>query len=94
MLVKYNLSRHSEREKKTRQTEEEVERQHQGMDRPGIRYVPDGSGEQRKMGGIGCEIICGAPTTRAVKGWVKVNAAVDSTFYFHFHFFYLALMPP
>ena len=32
-----HLKRHSEREKKTRQTEEEVGRQHQGMDRPGGR---------------------------------------------------------
>ena len=32
-----HLARHSERGKKTRQTEEEVGRQHQGMDRPGVR---------------------------------------------------------
>ena len=32
--------------KKTRQTEEEVGRQHQGMDRPGVRQVPEGSGDQ------------------------------------------------
>ena len=44
-----HLSRHSERGKKTRQTEEEVGRQHQGMDRPGVRQVPEGSGEQGKM---------------------------------------------
>ena len=44
---------------KTSQTEEEVGRQHQGMDRPGVRQVPEGSGEQRKMEGTGCEIICG-----------------------------------
>ena len=43
------LARHSERGKKTRQTEEEVGRQHQGMDRPGVRQVPEGTGEQRKM---------------------------------------------
>ena len=42
------LARHSERGKKTRQTEEEVGRQHQGMDRPGVRQVPEGSGEQGK----------------------------------------------
>ena len=54
--------------KKTRQTEEEVGRQHQGMDRPGVRRVTEGSGEQGKMEGTGCEIICGAPTTLAVKG--------------------------
>ena len=53
--------------KKTRQTEEEVGRQHQGMDRPGVRQVPEGSGEQGKMEETGCEIICGAPTTLAVK---------------------------
>ena len=58
-----DLARHSERGKKTRQTEEEVGRQHQGMDRPGVRQVPEGSGEQGKMEETGCEIICGAPTT-------------------------------
>ena len=63
-----HLAKHSERGKKTRQTEEEVGRQHQGIDRPGIRQVPEGSGEQRKMEETGCEIICGAPTTLAVKG--------------------------
>ena len=54
--------------KKTRRTKEEVERQHQGMDRPGVRQVPEGSGEQGKMEETGCEIICGAPTTLAAKG--------------------------
>ena len=63
-----HLARHSERGKKTRQTEEEVGRQHQGMDRPGVRPVPEGSGEQGKMVETSCEIKCGAPTTLAVKG--------------------------
>ena len=49
-----HLARHSERGKKTRQTEEEVGRQHQGIDRPGIRQVPEGSGEQGKMEKTGC----------------------------------------
>ena len=35
--------------KKTIQTEKEVGRQHQGMDRPGVRQVPEGSGEEGKM---------------------------------------------
>ena len=48
--------------------EEEVGRQHQGMDRPGVRQVPEGSGEQGKIGETGCEIICGDLTTLAVKG--------------------------
>ena len=65
---KNHLARHSERGKKTRQTEEELERQQQGMDSPGVRQVPEGSGEQNKMETTGCEIICGAPTTLAVKG--------------------------
>ena len=43
-----HLARHSERGKKTRQTEEEVGRHHQGMDRPGIHQVPEGIGEHRK----------------------------------------------
>ena len=60
-----HLARHSERGKKTRQTEEEVGRQHQEMDRPGVRHVPEGSGEQGKMKETGCEIIGGVPTTLA-----------------------------
>ena len=52
---------------KTRQAEEEVEKQHQGMDKPGVRQVPKGSGEQGKMEKTDCKIICGAPTTLAVK---------------------------
>ena len=63
-----HLAKHRERGKKARQTEEEVGRQHQGMDRPGVRQVPEGDGEQGKMEKIGCKIICGAPTTFAVKG--------------------------
>ena len=51
----------------TRQREEVVERQRQGMNRPGVRQIPEGSGEQKKMEETGCEIICGAPTTLAVK---------------------------
>ena len=50
------------RGKKTRPTEEEVGRQHQGMDRPGGQQALEGSGEQRKMEEAGCRIICGAPT--------------------------------
>ena len=45
---KNRLARHSERAKKTRQTEEEVGRHHLGMDRPEVRQVPEGSGEQGK----------------------------------------------
>ena len=61
-------ARHSERGKKTRQTEEELGRQHQGMDWPGVCQVPEGSGKQGNMEETGCEIICGAPMTLAVKG--------------------------
>ena len=66
--VQNHLAKHRERGKKTRQTEEEVGRQHQGMDRLGVHQVKEGSGEQRKMEETGCEVICGAPTTPAVKG--------------------------
>ena len=55
-----HLARHSKRGKKTRQTEKEVGRLNQGMDRPGVRQIPEGSGEQGKMEETGCEIICGA----------------------------------
>ena len=60
------------RGKKTRRTKEEVGRQHQGMDRPGVRQVPEGSGEQGKMERTGCKITCGAPATLAVKKLVMM----------------------
>ena len=72
VLVKTILQGTVKRGKKTRQTEEEVGRQHQGMDRPGVRQVPEGSGEQGKMEETGCKIICGAPTTLAVKGLMMI----------------------
>ena len=68
-----HLARHSERGKKKRQTEEEVGKQHQGMDRPGVCQVAEGSGEQEKMEETGCKIICGAPTTLAVKGLMMMR---------------------
>ena len=61
--------RHRESGKKTRQTEEEVRRQHYGMDWPGVRQVPEGSGglgKQKEKNG--CKSICGASTTLEVKG--------------------------
>ena len=75
-----HLAKHSERGKKTRQTEEEVGRQHQGMGRPGVRQVPEGSGEQGKMKETGCEIICGASATLVVKGLMMMMIF----FYYHF----------
>ena len=38
------------------------------MDKPGDWQVSEGSGEQGKMEETGSKIICGAPTTLAVKG--------------------------
>ena len=37
------------------------------MDRPGVRQVQEGIGEQNKMEKTGCKIICGAPTTLEIK---------------------------
>ena len=48
-LAKTILQGTVKRGKKTKQTEEEVGRQHQGMDRPGIWQVPEGRGEQGQM---------------------------------------------
>ena len=76
-----HLARHSERGKKTRQTKEEVGRQHQGMDRPGLRQVPEGSGEQGKMEKTGCKIICGAPMTLAVKGLMMMMMITNTAVY-------------
>ena len=63
-----HLARLSERGKKTRQREKEMRRQCQGMDMPGVRQVPDGNAEQRKIEEIVSEVICGAQTIPAVKG--------------------------
>ena len=54
-------------------------RQHQGMDRPGVRQVSVGRGEQGKMEKNGCEIICGAPTTFAVKGLMMMMMMIPTT---------------
>ena len=67
-----HLARHSERGEKTRRTKEEVGRQHQGIDRPGVRQVPEGSGEQGKMEKTGCKIIYSATATLAVKGLMMI----------------------
>ena len=48
-------------------------RQHPGMDRPGVRQVPEGSEEQGKMEETGCEVICGAPTTLADKEYMMLK---------------------
>ena len=63
-----HLARHSQRGKKTKKTEEEVGRQHEGLDRPGVGQVPKGNGEQGKMEETACRIICGAQMTLAAKG--------------------------
>ena len=42
------------------------------MGKPGVRQATEGSGEQGKMEETGCEIICGAPTTLAVKGEMMI----------------------
>ena len=68
-----HLAKHRKREKKTGLAEKQVKRQHQGIDRPGVHQVPEGSREQRKMEETGCEVIRGASTTLRFKGLVKVK---------------------
>ena len=77
-----HLARHSERGEKTRRTKEEVGRQHEGMDRPGVRQVPECSEEQGKMEKTGGKIICGAPMTLTVKGFMMMinNAAHEHVY--------------
>ena len=58
-------------------------RQHQGMDRPGVRQVPEGSEELGKMEEAGCEVICGAPTTLAVKGYMMMMMMPTSFYSVH-----------
>ena len=71
-----HLARHSKRGKTTRQTEEEVGR-HQGMDRPGVWQVPEGSGKYGKMEKTGCKIICGAQMTVKVKAKKKKSSETE-----------------
>ena len=42
------------------------------MDRPGVRQVPEGSGEQGKTEETSCEINCGAQTTLVDKEWIMM----------------------
>ena len=50
-----------------RQTEEEVGRQHQGMDKPRVHHVPESGREQKMTEESGCEVICGTQTTLMAK---------------------------
>ena len=47
------------------------------MDRPGVRQVPEGSGEQGKIEKTGCKIICGASTTVTVEGLMMVMMMME-----------------
>ena len=48
------------------------------MDRPGVRQVPEGSGEQGKMGETGCGIISGTPTILVVKGLMMMSQSAQT----------------
>ena len=54
-------------------------RQHQGMDRPGVCQVPEGSGEQGKMEETGCEIVCGGQTSLMVKELMMMTQLLCNT---------------
>ena len=60
-------------------------KQHQGMDRPEVRQVPEDSGEQGKMEKTGYEVICGAPTTLAVKGEMMMMMIIFVLRFQHFN---------
>ena len=67
-----HLARHSEKGKKTRQTEKKLGdsiREWTGLEFAKSQRAV----ENRKMEETGCEVICAAPTTSAVKGQVKVK---------------------
>ena len=59
-----------------------MRRKHQGMDRPGVRQVSEGSGEQGGKEKTGCKIIFGAPTTLAVKGLMMMMMMMLQEFSF------------
>ena len=47
------------------------------MDRPGVHQVLEGSGKHGKMEETGCKIICGAPATLTVKGYMREEMRVE-----------------
>ena len=49
------------------------------MDRPGVRQVPEGCGEQGEIEKTGCKIICGAQMTLAVKGLMMMMMMMMNT---------------
>ena len=63
------------------------------MDRPGVQQVPEGCGEHGKMEKTGCKIICGAPTTLAVKGLMMMMMTVSYSCTLCFVWFVLCLIP-
>ena len=68
-----HLARHSERGKKTRQTEEEWEdnlREWTGLEFFKSQRAVENRG--KKMEETGCKITYGAPTTLAVKGYIMI----------------------
>ena len=52
-------------------------RQHQGMDRPGVRQVPEGSEEQGKIEETGCEIICGQTTGNPFRVTIRIRLKIE-----------------
>ena len=77
-----HLARHSERGKKTRQTERKKKRwednikEWTGLEFAKSRRVVEN--RRKKMEETGCEVISGAPTTPAVKGEVKVKKEIPA----------------
>ena len=80
--------------RQTRRTKDEMGRQHQGMDRLGVRQVPEGNGKQRNLEETGCEIICDAPKYHRGSGiddddddnddggcWRLADASLQSSYY-------------
>ena len=49
--------------------------------RNGVRHVPEGSREQGKMEKTGCNVICGAPMTFAVKGLMMMMMIMMTSLY-------------
>ena len=68
-----HLARHSERQKKTRQTEEEVGRQLQRMDALEFGKSQRAMKNRETWRQLVAKIICGAPTTLEVKGLMMID---------------------
>ena len=85
---KDNSAGDSERTKKERETEEEMGRYNQRMDRHEVWRFPEGSGRNGRVERYRCNVICGSPMTTEVKG-LRDERDLYTVFILKYRYLYL-----